>query len=71
MQYIKKYSIALDYRLYMYVTMDFRLIFNNLRDEKRADCYWKEAQQSFGLYYLLFHTVVERKYNELTITQTQ
>jgi len=29
--------------LYLYLTMDLRLIFNDLRDEKRADCCWKEA----------------------------
>jgi len=29
--------------LYLYLTMDLRLIFNDLRDEKIADCYWKEA----------------------------
>ena len=25
------------------ISKDKRLIFNNLRDEKRVDCYWKEA----------------------------
>ena len=35
MQYIKKYSIALDYRLYIYLIMDLRLIFYDLRDEER------------------------------------
>jgi len=29
--------------LYLYLTMDLRLIFNDLRDEKRADYYWKKA----------------------------
>ena len=32
---MKRYSIALDYRLYMYLTMDLRLIFYDLRDEER------------------------------------
>jgi len=27
----------------LYLKIDLRLIFNDLRDEKRADCYWKKA----------------------------
>ena len=72
MQYIKKSSIVLDYRLYLYLTMDLRLIFNDLRDEKIADCYWKEAQHTFQpILSTIPQTVVERKYSGLTITQTQ